>query len=716
MIWHSHTVADVLADLRVDPNVGLTEQEAATRLKEYGNNSLQDHKPHTFRRAFSARLRSPLTVLVLAVSAMVLILDLYKQLLQEIHTHWYLPIFVAIMAVAAALLAALRQCRAASSDDWVYTLTATDTCVRRDGTEQPRNAHTLVPGDIVLLGAGDILPADCRLIEADRLRCDEYTLTGATMPTEKYAEAVFDDITPLAQRTNMLYAGTVITAGTAIAVVVATGVRSEMGHESRNQPQKQDHLPVQNTAQRLNGWWHAVVVVLSIAALIIGLTRVSDRSAVILMAATLAAAAVPTGIAALNAHLIVGCIQRLLRHRVRIHKPEVMDTLGRVTVIGIQQDMLHRDGDITLCRAFVGHRAVDLTSDCPKAPGLSQLLRLAALNTTDTDPSDDALLARLHELGIEKNELLVDMPRIGELSLTVDRKATVHLAGEQTLILVSGAWRSLLPLCAKGNAEELTAAAMAMEQEGLQVTAVTYRLDDVAPSVYTAEVLEHDLTCAGLLGLHIPLCSDAPQANVGVRTILFSDESAAIAAATAQSVGLTDTPYVATAEALLNLNDEQLATVVEQYNVYCGLDTAQKRRILTALQEQGEVVAITACHSEEAELLTAADVGCARGVVATDVVKTAADLILMEDSHAAILAALQVGRRLRWEKTVLLFCLLLFGGSILFVGFGSLFGLCSLTYCSLWLMGMHLLLLALPTPLWITLGISDILYKLRKNR
>lgn len=715
MIWHSNTVADVLADLRVDPDVGLTEQEAALRLKEYGKNSLQEQKPLSFRQAFAARLRSPLTVLLLVVAGTVLLLDLYKQWLRETDTNWHLPIIVAAMAIAAALLAALRQCRAASATASVHTLSAPDTRVRRGGSEQVCSTHTLVPGDIVLLGVGDIVPADCRLIAADRLRCDEGTLTGATMPTEKYADALFDDITPLAQRTNMLYAGTAITVGSATAVVVATGVRSEMGHENRHRPPMQADLPMQKKADRLNMWWGVAVAAVSVAALIIGLVRLSDRSAVLLTVAAAAVAAVPTGIAALYTRLTVGGMQRILRHHARVCRPAAMDALGQVTVIGIEQDMLQKDGDVSLCRAFVGHRDVDLTVDAPKAPGLGQLLRLAALNTGDTDPADAAILARLSQLGIDKEELLMDMPRIGELPYNGIRKTAVHLAGDETLTLVSGEWGSLLPLCTKGNIDELTAAATAMERDGLQVMAVTYRLTDTAPSVYTAEALEQDLTCAGLLGLHVPLRSTAA-ADTRVRNILFSDESVAIAVATAGTAGFDDDACAITGEEMQHMDDYALADAVEHCNVYCGLDTAQKLRVLTELQRQGETVAIIACQSEEADLLIAADVGCARGTVATDVAKAAADLVLTEDSHDAILAAVREGRRLRWEKAGTLAYLLLCSAAILFVTFGGFYGLFPLPYCAVLLMSLHLLLLALPTPLGIVLGISELAHKLRQKR
>ena len=613
MIWHSHPVADVLTELQVDPTVGLTKQAAAQRLNEYGKNCLQQPKALSLGHAFTKQLHSPATILPLAVSGLVLVLNLYTQLLREIPTPWPIPLIVAALTVVAALLTAWRQCRAASATAALEALSAPDTHVLRDGAEQVCSTHMLVPGDIIRLKAGDIVPADCRLIEVDSLRCDEGALVGTTMPTEKYAEAVFDDITPLADRTNMLYAGTIVTAGTATAVVVATGVRSEMGHSRKRQPRTHNQPSLPTRIHRLSIWWSAVVAGIALLVLVIALLCRTDGSAVLLTVATMAAVALPTAIVPLYTHLTEAGIRRLLRHGIRIHRPETAATLGQVTTVCLDGAMLRPIGDVTLEQAFVGHRTVDMTTDAPKAPGLGQLLRLTALNTDDS-----AVLTRLQQMGIDKTELLLDMPHIGELS-NGPHTTTVHLAGEQTLILVSGQWRSLLPLCTKGNAEELTAAAIAMERDGLQVTAVTYRLTDMAPSVYTAEVLEQDLTCAGLLGLRLPLHTDAPRVTSHLRTLLFSDENPAIAVATAQSAGLADSSYVAVGEAIACLSDTDLGDAIRHYNVYCGLDTAQKQRILALLQQQGEVVAVTATHSDEAALLTAADIGIACGASATDV-------------------------------------------------------------------------------------------------
>lgn len=711
MIWHSNSIPDVLQELQVDPTVGLTGQEADARLKEYGKNALQEQKRASFQQAFIKQLRAPLNVLLWVMAAITLLIDLYNHFLRDIPTDWKRSLIVAAVALVITVLNAVRHCRATAAMAAIRALSIAQTRVRRDGTEQLCSTLALVPGDVVLLSVGDLVPADCRIIESYRLRCDECALTEATMPTEKYAEPIFDDITPLAERTNMLYAGTAITGGTATAVVVATGIRSEMGH----QPTKfvQTALPMQRLADRLTLWMGGIAAVLALLYFIIGLITYTDRAAILLMTASLLLAAVPQGIIALFTLLVTRSIRRMSGHHLLLNRPEAAETLGRITVVCTEQETLHQEDDVYLSHAFVGHRTVDLTATAPTAPGLEQLMRLAALNTHDSDAVDSAILAILPKLGIDKNDLSVDMPRIGELPPTHQRRIAVHLAGEQSLTLVSGDWRSLLPLVTKGNTEELTAAAEGMEQEGLQVWAVTYRLTDEAPSVYTDEALAQELTCAGLLGLRVPLRSSA-QINLPVRTVLFSKESPAIATAAAHRAALTANACVATADMVDALTDEQLAEAVKRYNVYCGMSVEQKARILAALQRT-EVVLFTAGDRTEAELLTTADVGCARGTVAADVIKEAADVILTDDTFEAVVAAVSEGRRLRREHTGLIGHLLACGGIIAILSCCSLFGVFPPAVGAMPVLGLHLLLLALPTPLWVAILSSNISEKLRKG-
>ena len=710
MIWHSNSVTDVLRELWVESAVGLSTQEVADRLDEYGENRPQKVSHPNLLNTFVACLRRPLTLLLLVVSAVVLILDLYRQALQGEPTQWYWPLFVTLVTLITTLLNALRQQRVEALSDWMDGLSAPDVCVRRDGREESISSLSLVPGDIVLLSIGDIVPADCRLITAEGLRCDESDLTDATYPVEKYAEAIFDDITPLAQRTNMVYAGTAITAGCATAVVVATGNRSERGHR----PQPLENPTAQKKARALTTLWCTVAAIaVGVIFLIVGCTISDNLSAVWLTAAALITATAPTTLPTLYNLLNIGSAQRLLRRHMRILRPATTDTLRQVTTIAIQQNLLHQAGEASLCRAFTGKHTVDLTEEHPKAAGLLPLLRMVALNTTERTPNGSAILSRLQSLSVNRNELLADMPCVGELDSTNGHMTTIHLADEQTLILTSGEWQSVLPLCSE-HTDKWATAATEMESDGLQVMAVAYRLSDSAPAVYTAEEIEHDLTCVGLLGLDVPMCDD----NFTIpdtRTILFSNQNATAAIASAKSAGVTDTAQALTADVLRTMDDDTLAQAVGEYNVYCGLNTAEQCRIITALQAQGHVVAATACHSEEAVLLSTADVGLACGDDAVNVVKAAADLILNEGSFAALRTAVTEGRRLWWKKIALFIYAILCSAVMLFIGLGGLFGIFPFAYCALLITCVHLLCVAAPTPLWVVTGVAALVEKLRKK-
>lgn len=709
MIWHSHSVADVLRELQVEPTNGLSAQEVADRLTEYGENRPQKTSRPNLLNTFANKLRRPLTLLLLIVSTIVLILELFRQVLQDEPTEWYWPLIVLLVTLATTIFDVLRQQRVETLSDWRDGLSSPDTCVRRDGAEENISSLSLVPGDIVVLSAGDIVPADCRLITAEDLRCDESGLTNATYPVEKYADAVFDDITPLSQRTNMVYAGTTITAGRATAVVIATGSLSEWGHR----PQQVEKPTAQKKVNALTTWWTATAIAVGVIVLIVGSTISDNLSAVWLTAAALIAATAPSGLSALYNLLSIASTQRLLHRHVRILRPSVMDTLGQVTTIAITQDLLHPTGETTLCRAFTGKHTVDLTEDHPKAAGLLPLLRMTALNTTERTLGGTAILSRLQSLSVDRKELLVDMPCVGELAPANGRITTIHLADEQTLVLCSGAWQSVLSLCSE-HMEKWSAAATEMESDGLQVVAVAYRLCDCAPAVYTIEEIERDLTCVGLLGLDTPLYGDdftVPD----VRTILFSNQNTAAAIAGAKSAGLTGTAEALTADALRAMDDNALTQAVDEYDVYCGLDTAEQCRVIAALQAQGHVVAATAYHSKEAVLLSAADVGMACGVNAANVVKVAADLILNDGDFAAIRTAVTEGRRLWWEKVALFIYALICSAAMLFIALGGIVGILPLSYCALLITCVHLLFLTAPTPLFLVSGVVALVQKLREK-
>ncbi len=702
MIWHSNSIPDVLQELQVDPSIGLSAQDAADRLKEYGKNGLQEQTKASFRQAFSKQLRTPLTVLMWVVICITLLMDLYHRFLREGDNNWSRSLIVAAMVVAIMLLNAIRHCRADHAMTSLRSLAAPETRVRREGKEQLYSTTKLVPGDIVLLKAGDLVPADCRIIEAERLRCDECALTKATMPTEKYADPIFDDITPLAQRTNMLFAGTAIAGGTATAVVVATGVRSEMGRTTTPSPAMD--LPKQKVMQKWRIRWGLGVAFLCVIALIIGLCVHTDRIAVLLTVATLAMVAIPQNIDDLITNVIARSVQRIARNNVRLNHPKAAQSMGNVTVICADQDTLFENNKLTLDWLCVNTQWISLSNGIPNQRGVAPFMRLAVLNSTAGNLIDDAILKAASTAGIHRDELLTDMPRIGELAPTAERRTSVHLAGDQTLILVSGEWRSLLPLCTKSDVERLTKEAELMEKECGQVMVVAYRLTDTAPTVYTTEELEHDLTCAGLLGWHTPWQLNVEQTTTSlpnVRVLLFSDKSVTSTQAIARQLLFIQHPHILTGETASTFNEEEWNTAVQQYDVYCGLTAQQKQQVVTALQRQGEVVAVTGGHSNEVKLLTAADVGFARGTFASDVAKSAADAVLEDDSYITLLDSIYEGKRLNRQIRIMGLYVVVCALALAIFGLIALMGWMPLQYHSIWMLGLHLLLFILPSvPIW----------------
>lgn len=700
MIWHSHTVDDVLQELHVDPALGLTEQEAAERLKEYGNNSLPEGHALSFRAMLVEQLRHPFTVILLVISICTLVLDLYKQILQNTDTDWEQSLWVAGITLCGVLIRSLWRFHTHITMAKLSTLSSTEACVRRNGKKQTCTTHTLVPGDIILLDVGDIVPADCRLIKTTDLHCDENDLVNTTMPTEKTADAVFDDITPLAQRTNMLYAGTIITTGAAEAVVVATGVRSEMGHSAARGKRQSFETSTSKVTKKRNKVWTYASLILCVMALVVGFIVQPDHSAVVLTVTSLVMAMTPTNLDDVTMQLAADSIRRVARRKIKLLRAEALENLSKITVICTESETLFRNEEVSLDRAYINatSSSISFSGVLPKVRGIDPLMRMAVLNSTAGIPLDDAILELAARSGIHRDEILVDMPRIGELFSTDNRHTSVHLAGEQTLIVVSGKWNSLLPLCTNGDMDKLTNEAIAMETDCLQVVAIAYRLDDIAPTVYTSEELERNLICIGLFGYRMPWQDELggiTDSTASIRTVLFSNDSVASAVAVAKHAGFALHPKAATADTVAAFSDSDWDDAVKQYDVYCGLNDEQKRQIVTALQCQGEAVAVTASRSEDAELLAVADVGYTCGPLATDVAKKAADILLTDGSYSALLASIKEGKRLNILTMVILVYLVICSLVMFSIGFVGLVGWMPLQCQAVLLVCLHLLLMTI---------------------
>ncbi len=663
MIWHSNDRQAVLSELQVDPATGLSSETAARRLEEYGKNRLQEKKPLTFFQRLGRQLKDTMVIILMIAAAISLVVCVYEEFFQKAHGEWAEPIVIIAIVILNAVLGVIQESRAEAALAALKNLSAPNARVRRDGRVTTISSHELVPGDIVELEAGDLVPADCRILEAYSLRSNESALTGESLPTEKMVEGEFEDITPLAERTNMLYASCGITAGRAVAVVVATGMQSEMGHIASLLEGEQDNdTPLQHKMTQLGKLLGVLALAICVVIFIVGLFFMKPLD-IFMTAVSLAVAAIPEGMPAIVTIVLALGVQRLVKKNAIIRRLPAVETLGSASVICSDKTGTLTQNRMTLRRAYVGNQTVELDG-VKQAPGLEQLIRLASLCTdaeivTENgaeklvgDPTETAILSYLRVMGYDKSELLQDMPRIGEVPFDSERKcmSTVHVAGEQTIVIVKGAPEMVLTMCTKGNTAKAAEANTAMADDALRVLAVAFKILDTAPGVYDPETLECDLTLAGLVGMIDPPRTEVKTAiadcnTAGIRTVMITGDNVVTAAAIARELGiLHEGEEAITGQQLEALSEEELNEKIAHYRVYARVTPADKIRIVKAWQKRGDVVAMTGDGVNDAPALKAADIGCAMGITGTDVAKSAADMTLTDDNFATIVDAAREGR------------------------------------------------------------------------
>ena len=694
MIWHNNTQEDVLRALNTDREQGLSEAVAQERLAEYGENRLQEKPPMTLLQRFFGQLKDAMVIILLAAALISLVICFYDHFVAQKPAEWVEPIVIVGIVLLNAVLGVAQESKAEAALQALQNLSAPLARVRRDGRVATLPAYQLVPGDIVELEAGDLVPADCRLLETYAIKTNESSLTGESLPVEKDAAGMFEDITPLADRTNMLYAGCGVTNGKAVAVVVATGMQSEMGHiASLLEGEKEAATPLQQKMAQMGKILGFVALGICVVIFVIGLIFRLPLMEMFMTAVSLAVAAIPEGLPTIVTIVLALGVQRLVKKNAIIRRLPAVETLGCASVICSDKTGTLTQNRMTLRRVFVNHQNLELDGSL-KAEGLQQLLQLAALCTDAVlskndgevtaigDPTETAILTYLDNVGITKEQLLLDMPRLGELPFDSDRKrmTSVHQAEDKTIVIVKGAPEAVFACCNRGRIEEASAANTAMAGDALRVLAVAYKVLDNAPLEYTVEALETDLTLAGLVAMIDPPRPEVAEAirecdTAGIHTVMITGDNVVTASAIAKELGILHEGELAiTGQELTTLSEEELEKNIQQYRVYARVAPADKIRIVKAWKKQGDIVAMTGDGINDAPALKAADIGCAMGITGTDVAKGAADMILTDDNFSTIVSAVREGRgiydNIRKSVHFLLSCNL---GEILTVFFSMLF-------------------------------------------
>ena len=656
--WHHRDARAVLASLGTSPEYGLSRSEARAKLEEVGPNEIEAHRGHGVLRLLTHQFADVMIVLLVAAA-------IISGWLGDM-TDTVAIVVIVLLNAAVGLIQEYRAQRAIAA---LRRMSAPTARVQRDGAVQELPAREVVPGDIVHVEAGDVVPADMRLIVATDLGIDESALTGESVPVAKTDEIVNARAPALGDRLNMAYKSTLVTRGRASGVVIATGRATEIGRiADLLRRARTARTPLQ---QRLAKFSRRIAfVVLAICGIVFATGLLQGQPALLMFmtALSLAVAAVPEALPAVVTLSLGLGARRLGDRNALVRRLPAVETLGSVTYICADKTGTLTENRMSLSRLYAaGREYQDLPAVGPESLARRIGIILALCNDVDADamrgePTELALLAGARAMGFDKASLAAEWPRIGELPFDAGRRCmvTLHDGPHGPLALVKGAPERVLQGCVDqftgaGRAplpDSLLAAADDMARRGYRVLALAFREEFPDPGAIGAADLAEQWTFAGFAGLIDPPRPGALEAirecrEAGIVPVMITGDHPATADAIARELTIADdTTESLTGSELAELSDDELARHAEKVRVYARVDPEQKIRIVRALQDRGHFVAMTGDGVNDAPALKAASIGVAMGQRGTDVARAAAEVVLLDDSFATIVTAVHEGRRI----------------------------------------------------------------------
>jgi Ca2+-transporting ATPase len=680
--WHTLPAEDAVRALDSGSG-GLSAAEARRRLEVCGPNRLEAARGVSPWRLLAGQFRNVLIVILLVATALSAALG-----------HGVEAIAITVIVIFAVLLGFVQEFRAERAIEALREMAAPHATVMRDGTEIDLPAHDVVPGDLLVLSAGNRVAADARLLFGMNLKTQEAPLTGESAPVEKHADATLGQDAALGDRRNMVYAGTTVSYGRGLAVVVATGVGTEVGRIAQMLlAVEPGRTPLQRNLDRLGRNLARAAIAVVALIVVLGLARGQPFIEMLVFGIALAVAVVPEALPAVVTISLALGVQRLVKRRALMRRLAAVETLGSTSVICTDKTGTLTRDEMTVRRLYVAGQFVDVTGSgyVPEGqfhtaglaldvgPGTQEalgtavrdllgpaalacdarLVRDAARGAWEIngDPTEGALVVAAAKAGLHKGELDAGLPRVHEVPFTSESKrmTTLHAGPDGTVAFAKGAPEVLLAACVAEQTPvgevpldaaaraRIAAAAQRMAGDALRVIAVARR------GGATAETCEHGLTLLGLAGMFDPPRAEAREAiatceHAGIRVVMITGDHPLTAEAIARELGLLKGRRVVTGSELARLDDAALEREVERIDVYARVSPADKLRVVEALQKRGHVVAMTGDGVNDAPALKKADIGIAMGVTGTDVAREAAAMTLTDDNFASIVAAVEEGR------------------------------------------------------------------------
>ncbi len=692
MNWHLTEIETASLELQTNPQKGLSNAEAQSRLAKHGPNELVERGGRTPWKILWEQITATMVLILIAAAIVAAFLGDTKNA-------------VAILAIVIlySILGFVQEYRAEQAMASLKRMSVPVVRVVRDGLLAEVSARELVPGDLLQIETGNVIPADARLVEAVNLLIQEAALTGESEAVEKNSAALSGADMPLGDRRNMVYMGTVVTQGRGMALVTATGMQTELGKiADLIQQTGSEQTPLQRRLDQLGKILAGVGAVIAIIVFMLGLWRGDDVRHMLLTAVSVAVAIVPEGLPAVVTITLALGAQRMLRRNALIRKLPAVETLGSVTVICSDKTGTLTENRMTVVVLDVADHEIDLTEEMkgdtivaarsagePVPSPLSLLLlsgalcndaRLVEENSgryhTIGDPTEGALVAAAARLGYCKSALDASFPRAAELPFDSDRKrmTTLHPIGD-------GEMEALTGMCVQGQCavaftkgsvdgllsksdyvwvenqmqpiddrwrERIEATNARLASKGMRVLGAAFRLFGQMPGKVDLS-LENELVFIGLFGMIDPPRAEVRDAvaityRAGIRTVMITGDHPLTAVEIARQLGIAENGRVLTGAELERLSFEELKAAAEEVRVYARVSPEHKLKIVQALQENGHIVSMTGDGVNDAPALRRADIGVAMGITGTDVSKEAADLVLLDDNFATIVSAVREGR------------------------------------------------------------------------
>jgi len=661
MNFYTEDLEQVTKELDTNITTGLTTDEANQRLRRFGPNELVAKKQKSFFRKFVDQLKDIMVIVLLIAAGISFVISF-----MEGKNDYIDSIIILLIVIFNAYLGALQESRAEASLDALKQISAPDATVMRDNTLQRTAAKNIVAGDIIILEAGNLVPADARLIESASLQSDESALTGESVPADKDATVHVSANSSLGDRSNMIYSGCSITYGRASAIVTATGMQTEIGtiagllNETENEA-----TPLQIKLNKLGKAMGLMAVIICLLVFIFGLFTGENPGEMFITAISLAVAAIPEGLATVVTLVLAFGVQRMVKEHAIIRSLPAVETLGSTSVICSDKTGTLTQNKMTVKKIWpVGDSIQPMHADVDDKA--KQIIMYSALCNDATittladgkiqelgDPTETALIRAALELGFKQTALSDNYPRLGEIPFDSNRKlmTTVHLIDDQPVAIVKGGFDVLLPLCTSAaDVSDAEAINLQMGENALRVLALAYKPLNKQTTTYTSKTLENNLTFLGLIGLIDPPREESKAAielakKAGIKTVMITGDHIVTASAIARELNiLQHADEAIDGTTLAQMDEATLADNIENYAVYARVSPEDKIRIVRAWQSKDAVVAMTGDGVNDAPALKAADIGCAMGITGTEVAKDAAAMVLTDDNFSTIVKAIEEGR------------------------------------------------------------------------